>query len=251
MKNKNAIIIGAGRGMGEAIAKLFAKNGANVILMDRSEENLKKVTKEIGGSAKYIVVDSSEIESVKQAFKQIKKIDVLVNNVGIYRENSDTHGEKIDLDLVYNMISTNLLSYWWCTLLAKDLIKDGGSIIYISSINGIIGKGNSDIYDMTKAGVNNLTLNNARQFASRKIRVNAICPSSTITPMRDEAMARYLKGSREKFDKHEAESIPFKRLGRPSDIAEMVLFLASDKSKYMTGQIITVDGGFMLKPTFL
>jgi NAD(P)-dependent dehydrogenase (short-subunit alcohol dehydrogenase family) len=260
LKNKNAVVIGAGRGIGEAIAKLFARNSAYVTLMDYSEENLKKVASEItslGGLTNYIVVDVSKIESVKKAFEKYrllhKKIDVLVNNVGIYRENSDTHNDdgKINADIVDNLIKTNMLSYWWSVLMAKSLINDEGSVINISSVNGIIGKGNSDIYDLTKAGINNLTLNQARQFSPRKIRVNAICPNSTVTPMRDETIARYLKGkSREDFDKFEASTLPFKRLGSPSDIAELALFLASDKSKYMTGQIISIDGGFLLKPFF-
>ncbi len=260
LKNKNAVIIGASRGIGEAIAKLFAQNGAHVTLMGRSEKNLKKVADEItssGGSADYIMLDIAKVESVKEAFKKYKslgkKIDVLVNNAGIYRENSDTHDDngKINMDVVYDLINTNVLGYWWSTLIAKSLINDEGSVINISSVNGIIGKGNSDIYDLTKAGVNNLTLNQARQLSSRKIRVNAICPSSAVTPMRDEAMARYLKGkSRKEFDKFEASTIPFKHLGSPDDIAELALFMASDKSKYMTGQIISVDGGFLLKPFF-
>ena len=259
LKNKNAVIVGGSRGIGEAIAKLFAKNGAKVCLISRNEKSLKSVANDIksaGGSSDYIVADISKPDSIKKAFKQYKssgrKIDILVNNAGIYRENSDTHPKDVvDLDVVYSIVNTNMLGYWWSFIFAKELLKDGASIINISSINGIIGKGSSDIYDMTKAGVNNLTLNQARQLASRKIRVNAICPSSTVTPMRDDAMARYLKNkSRKEFDKYEASTIPFKRLCKPEEIANVALFLANDHSSYITGQIISVDGGFLLKPVF-
>lgn len=264
VENKNIVIIGASRGIGEYTAKLLAKKGAFVCLISRTEEDLKRIIQEIrlsGGLADYIVADITKMEKMKEVFKRYKssgkKIDVLINNSGIYKENSDTHQIlnkeiNINLDTVSSIINTNLLGYWWSTLFAKELINENGSIINISSVNGIIGKGNSDIYDLTKAGVNNLTLNLARQLASRKIRVNAICPSSTITPMRDFALGHYLKEkSKEEFDCLEANSIPFKRLGTCEDIAQAILFLASGKSSYLTGQIISIDGGFLLKPTFL
>lgn len=262
VQGKLAVIIGSSRGIGETTAKMLAKNGAKVCLMGRTQKDLERVAQEINqySEADYMVVDIRKPESIKDAFIKYKnsgrKIDILVNNSGIYRENSDTHESfdgniKINHEVVYNIINTNMLGYWWSTLCAKDLMNDDGSIIHISSVNGITGKGGSDIYDMTKAGINNLTLNHARQFAARKIRVNAICPSSTITPMRDFALQRYLKdASREDFDKQEANTLPFKRLGKEKDIANTVLFLASANSSYMTGQIISVDGGFLLKPTF-
>lgn len=260
LKNKNAVIVGGSKGIGKAIAELLAKKGANICLISRSEDNLKQVTEEIkskGGSADYIIGDISKPESMKNVFKQYKsskrKIDILVNNSGIYRENSDTNPDNNpDLDIVYSIINTNMLGYWWTTLFVKDLLNDGASIINISSVNGITGKGSSDIYDMTKAAINNLTLNQARQLAKRRIRVNAICPSSTITPMREDAMGRYLKGkSRKEFDEYEASTIPFKRLCKPEEIASLALFLASNDSSYITGQIISIDGGFLLKPIFL
>ena len=134
---------------------------------------------------------------------------------------------------------------------AKDLMNKGGSIINVSSVNGLRGKGGSDIYDMTKAAVNNFTLNLARQLAPKKITVNAVCPSSTITPMRDDAMQRYLvSGTREEFDAHEAGTIPLGRLCDPEEIAEMIAFLASEKARYITGQIISVDGGFSVMPRY-
>jgi len=257
---KNAIVIGASRGIGESISRKLAENGFHVTLISRSEDDLKRVSEQIkfsGGSADYLVGDISKIESMKTVFQTYqasgRKIDVLVNNSGIYRENSDTYDEdNINSQVVSQIINTNMLGYWWSTIFARPLINHSGSIINISSVNGIIGKGGSDIYDMTKAAVNNLTKNQARQLAEREIRVNAVCPSSTITPMRDDALQRYLTTdkTRPEFDDLEANSIPFKRLGLPEEIAETVLFLASEKSRYMTGQIISVDGGYLLKPTF-
>jgi 3-oxoacyl-[acyl-carrier protein] reductase len=266
LKGKNAIIIGGSKGIGKSIAKLFAKHGANILIVSRNKENLRKVCEEIhsnGGLAKFIVGDISQPQSMRKVFGQYKisgnKIDILVNNSGIYRENSDTHSEnkeiqsvEINLEIVNRLINTNMLGFWWSTKFAEPFLNEGGSIINISSVNGIIGKANSDIYDMTKAGINILTLNQARQFANNKIRVNAICPSSTITQMRDDALHRYLpKGrTRKEFDDLESKKNPLKRLGKSEDIAEMALFLASDKSSYLTGQIISVDGGFLLKPHF-
>jgi len=259
LNEKNVVIIGGSRGIGESIAKLFAKNRANITLMSRSKKDLKRVTDEIvllGGKANWIFMDISDVKSVTTAFEKFrlfnKKINILINNSGIYRENSETYDDnKINLEAIYNLINTNMLGYWWSTIIAQDLIIDSGSIVNISSVNGILGKSKSDIYDMTKAAINNMTLNHARKLSLRKIRVNAICPSSTITPMRDDAMNRYLKNkSREEFDNYEADTIPFKRLCDPQEIAEVALFLASDKSQYITGQIISVDGGFLLKPVF-
>lgn len=260
VKNKKAIVIGGSRGIGEAIAKLLAMREAEVCLMSRNEEDLKQVVEVInsaGGKADYILANIADYESVKNAFANYqlsgRKIDILVNNAGIYRENSETHKYEnnklsVNLKIASELINTNLLGYWWSTLLASPLMNKGGSVINISSVNGIFGKGNSDIYDFTKAGINNLTLNQARQFFSRKIRVNCVCPSSTVTPMRDLAMSRYLQEKREDFDQYEASTIPFQRLGKTEDIAEMVLFLASEKANYITGQIISVDGGYLLKP---
>lgn len=259
LQGKNVIIMGASRGIGKAIAKLLAKNKANLCLISRTQEELQKIVTEIiasGHQATYLVGDVSKIEDVKLIFEKYgssgKKIDVLVNNAGIYRENSETHPSNIiNIKEVYSLVHTNMLSYWWTVLLAKEQMNCGSSIINISSVNGILGKGNSDIYDMTKAAINNLTLNQARQLFAKKIRVNAVCPSSTITPMRDYALKKYLKDkTRKEFDSYEADTIPFKRLGLPDDIAEAVLFLASNSSKYITGQIISVDGGYLLKPFF-
>ncbi len=307
LRGKNAVIIGGSRGIGAAIAELFVREGAAVCLISRSERDLQETVRKInsmavGGSmkagagnsenpaAEYIVGDISSAESMRQAFLKYaeknrgrddgvgsgregknsvsRRIDILVANSGIYRENSETHkwqrsgsseahgisevygdgaGLEIRHAVVQEIINTNMLGYWWSTLLAEPLLSDGGSVIYISSVNGIRGKGISDIYDMSKAAVNVHALNAARQLAPRRIRVNAVCPSSTITPMRDDAMRRYPPSTtRKEFDLFEAGTLPFGRLATAEDIAAAALHFASDESRYTTGTILQVDGGFML-----
>ena len=153
------------------------------------------------------------------------------------------------MDTIQELIKVNLLSYWYLGLKISTLMKKNnyGAIINISSVNGICGKAVCDIYDITKAGINNLTLNQAMQLAKFNIRVNAICPSSTITPMRDKAMAEYPPPiSTNGYNQLEASSIPLQRLGNPEDIASLALLLSSKGGEYITGQIISIDGGFLL-----
>jgi 3-oxoacyl-[acyl-carrier protein] reductase len=266
MKGKNAVIIGASRGIGEAIARNLYSKGCNVFITGRRTEDLSNITSSLskpGAHSSHHKADISSPGEMKAAFRAYQDlgwggIDILVNNAGIYRENSSTHslstdGEvDFDWETINDLIQTNMLGYFISTELARPLMRDNGSIVHISSVNGLRGKGGCDIYDMTKAGINVLTLNHARQFAPKGIRVNAVCPSSTVTPMRDDALGRYLPDGvqRRDFDESEAKSVPFQRLGKPEDIAQMVAFLSSDESCYTTGQIISVDGGYGLIPTF-
>jgi 3-oxoacyl-[acyl-carrier protein] reductase len=211
----------------------------------------------------YFVCDLSKDRDIKKTFMEIlkkyPKIDILVNNAGIYKENESTHKAKkdgsieFDSRVIQDLINVNMLAYWMCGLYAAEPMKKSkeGVIINISSVNSICGKVVCDVYDMTKAAVNNLTLNQAMQLADFNVRVNAICPSSTVTSMRDKAMGEYPpEEGREGFDRLEASMVPLKRLGRPEDIAFCALYLASNEASYITGQVISVDGGFLLKRQF-
>jgi len=265
LTDKTALITGGGSGIGKAIATLFSQRGASVILVGRDEDKLKRTVEEISlEKCSYFVCDLATIESIQRLVENIKQksfsINILVNNAGIYKENHSTHTVKqegkieFNQELITKLLQVNLFSYWHLGLCVSNLMKKNhsGSIINISSVNGICGKGVCDVYDMAKAAVNNLTLNQARQFASSNIRVNAICPSSTLTPMRDKAMAEYPpKEGTKKFDELEASKIPLKRLGRPEDIAYLALLLASDQGSYITGQTVSVDGGFLLTKEFI
>lgn len=265
LKGKVVLVTGGGRGIGKEIAKLFVKQGAEVIIISDVKKDLEESKAEIiknVGKVDFVVCDNSKEEDIKKVMNYIlskyKKLDILVNNAGFYKENVDTHklelknnemNIKFNEELINKLISVDVLAYWRFGLYAAEIMKKQkkGVIINISSVNAICGKCVCDIYDMTKAAVNVLTLNQAMQLAEYNIRVNAICPSSVVTSMRDRATAEYLEGiSREEYDKKEASTIPLGRIGKAEDIAYCALYLASDEANYLTGQIISVDGGFLL-----
>lgn len=225
----NVLITGASSGIGKEIANLFNNQGYTIITMGINKTDYNNYA-----------CDFNNYLEVKNVFKIIlarHKIDILINCAGIYKENENMNNCDI-----YDMLNINLLSAWTLSNLFYEHTEHG-NIINISSVNGITGKSVSDIYDMTKAAMNNMTLNHARRFANKWIRVNAICPSSTVTPMRDYTIP---KNQRKQVDEHEISNLPIKRLGQPYDIAELALFLASNKASYITGQIIAVDGGWLL-----
>jgi NAD(P)-dependent dehydrogenase (short-subunit alcohol dehydrogenase family) len=247
LKDKVAVITGAGSGIGRAIALLFAEEGAKVSIFDinskdglETEALIKKRDKE----AMFIKVDVSKEEEVKKAFKSViekyKKLDILCNNAGISYSSPLINTDEKDWDRVLNI---NLKGVFLCSKHAiPELIKTSGSIINISSIAGIIGLANETAYCASKGGVISLTKAMALELAPYKIRVNCICPGSTLTPMFENILKS--TGDYEKALKANIERIPLKRIGKPEDIAYAALYLASEESSYVTGSVLVVDGGW-------
>ena len=240
--SKNVIVTGGSRGIGRAICIKLAKEGYNVIF--NYSKNNTEAEKTIKECEKYNVVvkgykaditNSDECqELVRKAIDEFGSIDVLVNNAGITRDSLIMRMKDEDFN---DVLRVNLSgTFYMIKAVSKYMIKNrSGSIINMSSIVGLTGNAGQINYSASKAGIVGLTKSAAKELASKKIRVNAIAPG-----MIDTDMTRVLS---EDIRNKIIDSIPLKEIGKPEDIANAVAFLASDMSRYITGQILTVDGG--------
>ncbi len=245
LKNKVAVVTGASRGIGRAIAMELAKQGAFVIInYNGSEASAKEVLKAIqseNGQGAIYQCNVSDYQSCDTFFKEVIKtygrVDVLVNNAGITRDGLIMRMSEEDFDQV---MDTNLKGTFHCIkFVTRQMMKQrSGRIINISSVSGVLGNAGQANYSASKAGVIGLTKATAREIASRGITVNAIAPGFIETEMTkvlsDEVKAAAVK------------QIPLGAFGQVEDIANMVTYLASDKAKYITGQVIHVDGGMAI-----
>jgi 3-oxoacyl-[acyl-carrier protein] reductase len=242
LTDKTALITGAARGIGRAIARQFAAEGADIAFTDlKVDENMESLEKEIaalGRKGKGYASDASDFQAaeivVDQIVKDFGKVDILVNNAGITRDNLLLRMTETDWDLV---IRVNLKSVFSMTrAIQKPMLKQRfGSIINMSSVVGMSGNAGQSNYSASKAGLIGFTKSIAQELGSRNIRCNAIAPGFIETEM----TARLPKEVREAW----ISEIPLKRGGKPEDVAHIALFLASDMSDYVTGQVISVCGG--------
>ena len=240
LTGKKAIVTGASRGIGLAIATELAREGADVAILSTSvkEDLAAKLSSELGVQVKSYACNVADSETVQSVFKQIiadmGTVDILVNNAGITRDGLLMRMNDEDFDAV---IATNLRSVFLCTrAVARTMMGNrSGHIVNVSSINALRGQAGQSNYAAAKAGVIGLTRTNAMELSSRGITVNAVAPGFIDTDM----TAKLSPEVREKY----AAQIPLGRLGQPEDVAKLVAFLASDDAKYITGQIIGVDGG--------
>lgn len=241
LSGKTAIVTGASRGIGKAIALALAASGAKVACVARSADKLKETAGEIaagGGTAEVHPCDVTDSEAVTKLVEGLAEkwgqLDIVVNNAGI---TADTLIPRMTDEQWDSVIATNLRSVFLFTRAASQAMmrKRSGRIINISSVSGIMGNPGQANYSASKAGVIGLTRTVARELAGRKITVNAICPGFIASEM-TAAMGPTL-------DEMIKEKIPAKRLGEAHEIADAVLYLASDSAAYMTGEVITLDGG--------
>jgi 3-oxoacyl-[acyl-carrier protein] reductase len=244
LEGKNVIITGASRGIGKGIAEVFAKHGANIAFTyHSSDEKAKSLETELsvnGRKTKGYKSDASDFEAAQQLVKDVMddfgSIDVLVNNAGITKDGLLMRMSEEDFDSVMN---TNMKSVFNMTkAVATPMLKaKSGSIINMSSVVGITGNAGQANYAASKAAINGFTKSIALELGSRNIRCNAIAPGFIETEM-TEALG-------EETVKQWRAQIPLKRGGTPEDIANTTLFLASDLSTYVTGQVIHVCGGML------
>jgi 3-oxoacyl-[acyl-carrier protein] reductase len=242
LKGKNAIVTGSSRGIGRAIALKFADMGANVVLNYRSDVNsVNEVIKEIeakGVKAVAIQGDVSNFEDSKriidEAIEKLGSVDILVNNAGITKDSLIMRMKEEDFDKV---IEVNLKGVFNCVKHAVPVMmkQKSGRIINISSVVGLSGNAGQANYAAAKAGIIGLTKSIAKEIASRGVTVNAIAPGFIETDMTGVLS--------DKTKETIKLNIPLKRLGSPEDIANTAAFLASDMASYITGQVISVDGG--------
>lgn len=235
-KNKVALITGAASGIGKETAKSFAREGAKVVLIDINKENGQALEKEIGENALFLQADVSDADLAPEIFKQavdhFGQIDILFNNAGysprlsFHEDDYAEHIKTIDITLIGTLIYSRLA--------ISHFLERGiaGNIVNTASVNGLVGASHLAAYGAAKHGVIGLTKGLAVEYADQNIRVNAVAPGVIDTPMvtspHEEMVA----------------NVPFKRLGEVEDIANAVLFLASDESKYITGTSLVVDGGY-------
>lgn len=242
---KVAIVTGAGRGIGEAIAKRFADAGAKVAVVSRTEANSQKVADAINAqhaeAAKGYAVDVSDFESVQalgeQIIKDFGKVDILVNNAGVTRDNLSMRMSPEDWDLV---LDTNLKgAFNFIRAVIRPMVKQRcGRIINVGSVVGLIGNAGQANYAASKAGLIGLTKSMAREFASRNITANVIAPGFIETDMTAVLSDDVKKAA--------VGQVPLGRMGKADEIAAAVTFLASDEAAYITGQTLAVDGGMVM-----
>ena len=244
-ENQVAVVTGAGRGIGHAIAVRLAKEGARVASVSRTESNAQKTADEINAlradAAKAYAVDVADQSAVQkvaaQIFEDFGRVDILVNNAGVTRDGLSMRMSMDDWDLVLN---TNLKgAFNFTQAVMRPMIKQrSGRIINISSIAGLIGNAGQANYAASKAGLIGLTKTLARELASRGITVNAVAPGLIETDMTTVLSDEIRQGILQK--------VPLGKLGEPDDIAGAVAYLASPEAKYITGQVLTVDGGMVM-----
>ena len=244
LENQIAVVTGAGRGIGRAIALKFAAQGADVAAVDLKTELVQETVEEVrklGRKAWAVAANVSEAASVEAAVEQILKeaghVDILVNNAGITKDGLVMRMSEADWDAVLDI---NLKgTFLFTKAFSRSLLKQkSGRIVNIASVIGLIGNAGQCNYAASKAGVIGLTKSCAREFASRGITVNAIAPGFIQTAMTD-------KLSQEQKDAI-IKQIPLASLGQPEDVAEVVLFFASPAARYVTGQVLAVDGGMVM-----
>ncbi len=244
LKEKVAVVTGGNRGIGKAIAMAFAQAGASVALCGTNEATLKETSAEIEKSGvgclslKVDVSKGGEVEAFSKAvLEKFGKIDILVNNAGVTRDNLLLRMGEEEWDEV---LAINLKSAFLTTkFFVKPMMKARqGRIINITSVSGVKGNAGQANYAASKAGLIGLTKTTAREFASRNITCNAVAPGFIQTDM--------TKALGEKVQQEVIAQIPLGYLGETSDIAQAVLFLASDGARYITGQVICVDGGMVI-----
>lgn len=245
LNEKIAVVTGASRGIGRAIAMKLASEGAFVVInyngsKDRAEQ-VKKEIEENGGKAEIRQCNVSDFHACEEMFKEIistfGRVDILVNNAGITKDGLLMKMSEEDFDAVLN---TNLKGTFNCIrFVARQMIKQrGGRIVNMASVSGVLGNAGQANYSASKAGVIGLTKSVARELASRGITVNAVAPGFVNTDMTAVLS--------DKVKESAVAQIPLGKFGEPEDIANAVAFLASDEARYITGQVLDVDGGMAM-----
>jgi NAD(P)-dependent dehydrogenase (short-subunit alcohol dehydrogenase family) len=244
LKNKVAIVTGAKQGIGFGIASAFAKEGCSVVISDIIQSDCEKAAKKLqkfGGKTLAVACDVSkkiEVDNlISETVKKFGKLDILVNNAGIFPTAAFLEITETEWDKV---LDVNLKSMFLCSQSAIKKMKAGGKIVNISSIASLVGFEGLVHYCASKGGVNGMTRALALELAGKGINVNAVAPGAIKTPGAAKNMT-------EEGKKGFLLAIPLKKMGVPDDIAQAVIFLASDKADYITGQVLVVDGGWTLR----
>jgi len=248
LKNKTAVVTGAGKGLGRACAIALAEAGANLIIISRTKKDLDEVSrkiKKLKSKCKSYVCDITNYNEIKKIINKQAKIDILVNNAG---NNIPEHFTKVKTKNMEHLVKINTIATFniaqLCTLKmikSKNRKKIGASIVNISSQMGHVGGPIRSVYNMNKWGLEGLTKGMSLDLAKYNIRVNTVCPTFVVTPM----TKKFLKNK--KFKRDTLNNIPLGRFAELSEVASSVVFLASDAASMITGTSLLVDGGWTAK----
>jgi 2-keto-3-deoxy-L-fuconate dehydrogenase len=246
LQNKEAVVTGAGSGIGKAVALLLAQQGAQVRVADINEEQAGLTAKEIrekGGQASAHVVDVASQQQVLALFSQWKRVDILVNSAGVSHVGTAENTGEQDFDRLYNV---NIKGVYNFLHAAIPLMKKngGGVILNMSSIAASVGLPDRFAYSMTKGAVSAMTLSVAKDYIGEKIRCNSISPARVHTPFVDGFLKKNYPGQEaEMFDKL-SRTQPIGRMAKPEEIAALILYLCSEEASFITGCDYPIDGGF-------
>ncbi|SHJ37991.1 NAD(P)-dependent dehydrogenase, short-chain alcohol dehydrogenase family [Arenibacter nanhaiticus] len=249
LENKTAIITGGASGIGEAISKKFATQGANVHILEFNEESganiVAAITKE-GGKATFYQCDVSNHKQVAGIIDTIAKensIDILVNNAGIAHVGNLEGTEESDLDRIYNV---NVKGVYNCMHAAISKMKEkGGVILNMASIASSVGISDRFAYSMSKGAVLTMTLSVAKDYVTEGIRCNCISPARVHTPFVDGFIKKNYPGREAEMFENLSKTQPIGRMGKPEEIANLALYLCSDEASFITGSDFPIDGGFI------
>jgi len=247
LKGKSAAVTGGGSGIGRAVAIVFAQQGATVHILDLSETAGKQVADEIesaGGKAKAYACDVSNQQQVGTIFQQIGALDILVNNAGISHIGRADNTTEADFERVFNI---NVKGVYNCLHAAIPVMKAGGGgvILNMSSIAAVAGLTDRFAYSMSKGAVYAMTLSVAKDYIKDKIRCNCISPARVHTPFVDGFLAKNYPGKEDEMFAKLSQSQPIGRMGKPEEIANLILYLCSDEASFITGSDYPIDGGFL------
>jgi 2-keto-3-deoxy-L-fuconate dehydrogenase len=252
LTGKVAVVTGGGSGIGAAIATLFARQGATLVLIDRdasAAETTAGTIRDAGGRASALQCDVADAVSVAGAFAQVdadhRRVDILVNNAGIAHVGTIQQTAPEDLDRLY---SVNVRGVYLCARAAIDImLRDGGGVIVnMASIASLIGIPDRFAYGMTKGAVLTMTKSIAVDYVKRGIRCNCICPARVHTPFVDGYLTATYPGREEEMYRVLSDYQPIGRMGKPEEVAALALYLCSDEASFVTGQAYPIDGGVLM-----
>ena len=247
LQNKKAVITGAASGIGKAVALLFAKQGAFVHLLDMNEEGLSAVLSEIKvmkGNATAHIANVANQQEIKSVFEKIGTLDILVNCAGISNIGKAATTSEADFDKVYEV---NVKGLYNCLHEAIPCMKKNGAgtILNMASVANNVGIPDRFAYSMSKGAVLGMTLSVAKDYIAENIRCNCVSPARVHTPFVDNFLAKVYPGKEKEMFQKLAKTQPIGRMGRPEEIAHLILYLCSDEAAFITGCDYPIDGGFI------